>query len=58
MEPLPIVLQILWTVVSLVFFAGVLRWVLRARSQPDFEAASRLPFADDRDASGKEAGDE
>ncbi|HCE11128.1 MAG TPA: CcoQ/FixQ family Cbb3-type cytochrome c oxidase assembly chaperone [Oxalobacteraceae bacterium] len=35
------------TVISLVTFLGILWWTFGARRKSDFDAASRLPFADD-----------
>lgn len=37
------------TVISLVTFLGILWWTFGARRKSDFDAASRLPFADDFD---------
>ena len=39
--------RILFTVLSLIAFLGVLAWVGLARNRPRFEEAARLPFADD-----------
>ena len=39
--------RILFTVLSLIAFLGVLAWVGLARNRAGFEQAARLPFADD-----------
>jgi cytochrome c oxidase cbb3-type subunit IV len=40
-------LRILFTVLSLLAFLGILAWVGLARNRAGFEEAARLPFADD-----------
>ena len=35
------------TVVSLITFIGILWWTFISRRSSDFDAAARLPFADD-----------
>ena len=39
--------RILFTVLSLIAFLGVLAWVGLARNRAGFEEAAHLPFADD-----------
>jgi cytochrome c oxidase cbb3-type subunit 4 len=43
-------LRVAVTLLSLLAFLGVVAWVALARNRPRFEAAARLPFADDEDA--------
>ena len=37
------------TVVSLLVFVGIVAWAWSRRNQADFDAAARLPFADEQD---------
>lgn len=37
------------TVISLITFIGILWWAFSARRTADFDAAARIPFADDAD---------
>jgi cytochrome c oxidase cbb3-type subunit 4 len=39
--------RIVFTVLSLIAFLGVLAWVGLARNRRGFDEAARLPFADD-----------
>jgi len=44
------------TVVSFITFIGILWWTFVSRRSSDFDAAARLPFADD-DASATSGGE-
>lgn len=41
------ILRGLGTVSALIAFTGICVWAYSARRKPDFDAAARLPFADD-----------
>ncbi len=51
--------RIVWTVVSFAIFVAILAWAWSGRARSGFDAAARLPFADDAsDAAGGRAGEE
>ncbi|HEX4598912.1 MAG TPA: cbb3-type cytochrome c oxidase subunit 3 [Burkholderiaceae bacterium] len=39
--------RIVWTVLSFVIFIAILVWAYSKRARSAFDAAARLPFADD-----------
>ena len=40
--------HIIWTIVLLVLFIGIVLWAWSARRRKDFDEAARLPLDDDR----------
>ncbi len=48
-----ITVRVVWTVVTFAVFVAILVWAYSGRARSGFEAAARLPFADDvSDAAG------
>ena len=41
--------HIVWTVLTFIVFVAILIWVYSGGARRGFEAAARLPFADDED---------
>ena len=49
----PIVLHIIWTVVSFVFFVGIIVWAYSGKRKATFDAAAQLPLEDDEFVSAR-----
>lgn len=43
-------IQIIWTVIALVIFVGIVLWAYSSKQAKRFEEASRLPLEDDEDS--------
>ena len=51
------VLQIIWTVVAIVFFIGVVVWALSSRRKADFDKASIMAIDDEEPVSKEQSRD-
>lgn len=43
----PLVLHMIWTVISFVFFVGIIVWAYSSKRKSTFDAAAQLPLEDD-----------
>jgi len=50
--------RIVWTVVTVAVFFAIVAWAYSAKARGGFEAAARLPFADDVNDAERHAGEE
>ena len=49
--------HIFFTIVMLIIFTGIFLWAYSKRRKNDFDAAARLPFADEENCDGKNKGE-
>jgi hypothetical protein len=54
----PVVVQSIWTALSVAIFAGILYWACTRSAGRSFREAERLPFLDEAAAGRNETGEE